>query len=295
MTQHASTRAPHREADASKGLSRIDRLWPRSQPLVMGILNCTPDSFADGGRCFDFDDALRHADTLIEGGADIIDVGGESTRPGADSVDLAEEMRRVMPVVTEIRRRWPEIVLSVDTSKVAVAEAALAAGADLVNDVTAASADGMLELVARSGAGIVFMHMRGEPRTMQSDTTYDNIVAEVHELLRSRAAAAIAAGIPAHRVWLDPGIGFGKDDDGNLALLAALPDLAAGGHPVLIGPSNKSFIGRLTGTEVDDRLPGTLAALLPAVGIDRAVVRVHDASAAVQFLEIASRLHEASV
>jgi dihydropteroate synthase len=261
----------------------------------MGVLNCTPDSFADGGRCFDFEDALQHAEDLLDGGADIIDVGGESTRPGADPVDAAEEKRRVVPVITEIRRRRPDVVVSVDTSKVKVAEASLDAGADLVNDVTAASADGMLELVARSEAGIVFMHMRGEPRTMQSDTTYDNVVAEVHELLRSRASAAIAAGIPPHRVWLDPGIGFGKDDDGNLALLAALPDLAAVGHPVLIGPSNKSFIGRLTGAEVEDRLPGTLAALLPAVGIDRAVVRVHDASAAVQFLAIASRLHEASV
>jgi len=294
LTQHASTRAPHREADAPTGLSRIDRLWPRSQPLVMGILNCTPDSFADGGRSFDHEDALRHAQELLDGGADTIDVGGESTRPGADPVDVTEEQRRVVPVITEIRRRWPEIVLSVDTSKVEVAEASLAAGADLVNDVTAASADGMLELVARFNAGIVFMHMRGKPRTMQSDTSYDNVVAEVHEHLRCRAAAAIAAGIPPHRVWLDPGIGFGKDDEGNLALLAALPDLAAVGHPVLIGPSNKSFIGRLTGAEVEDRLPGTLAALLPAVGIDRAEVRVHDASAAVQFLEIASRLHEAS-
>ena len=295
MTQHASTRAPHREADASEGLSRIDRLWPRAKPLVMGILNCTPDSFADGGRSFEFDDSLQHAEDLIAGGADIIDVGGESTRPGADLVAFAEELRRVVPVITEIRKRWPDIAISVDTSKVVVAKASLAAGADLVNDVTAASADGMLELVARSNAGIVLMHMRGEPRTMQTDTTYDNVVAEVHEHLRCRAAAAIAAGIPAQRVWLDPGIGFGKDDDGNLALLAALPDLAAVGHPVLVGPSGKSFIGRLTGAKIGDRIPGTLAALLPTVGIDRAVVRVHDTAAAVQFLEIASQLHEASL
>lgn len=281
--------------DSGRTAPRIDRLWPRSQPLVMGILNCTPDSFADGGRCFDHDDALRHAEELLEGGADIIDVGGESTRPGAEPVDVSEESRRVVPVISEIRRRWPEIVVSVDTSKVEVAESSLAAGADLVNDVTAASADGMLELVARSNAGIVLMHMRGEPRTMQSNTVYDNVVAEVHEHLRCRAAAAVAAGIPAHRVWLDPGIGFAKDNDGNLALLAALPDLAAVGHPVLVGPSSKSFIGRLTGAGIEDRLPGTLGALIPAVGIDRAVVRVHDAAAAVQFLEIASRLHEASL
>jgi len=273
---------------------RIDRLWPRSQPLVMGILNCTPDSFADGGRSFEFDDALRHAEALLDGGAAIIDVGGESTRPGAQPVDFTEELRRVVPVITEIRRRWPDTVLSVDTSKVEVAEASLTAGADLVNDVTAASTPGMLDLVARSDAGIVLMHMRGEPRTMQSETTYDNVVAEVHEYLRDRAAAAVAAGIASHRVWLDPGIGFGKDDSGNLALLAALPDLAAAGYPVLVGPSRKSLIGRLTGAAVGDRLPGTLAALWPAIGIERAVVRVHDASAAAQFLEIATRLHEAS-
>jgi dihydropteroate synthase len=260
----------------------------------MGILNCTPDSFADGGRSFEFDDALRHAEELLDGGADIIDVGGESTRPGAEPVDFTEELRRVVPVITEIRRRWPDTVLSVDTTKIEVAEASLTAGADLVNDVTAASTPGTLDLVARSDAGIVLMHMRGEPRTMQSDTGYHNVVAEVHEHLRDRAKAAVAAGIPTHRVWLDPGIGFGKDDSGNLALLAALPDLAAAGYPVLVGPSRKSFIGRLTGAEVGDRLPGTLAALWPAIGIERAVVRVHDASAAAQFLVIATRLHEAS-
>jgi dihydropteroate synthase len=260
----------------------------------MGVLNCTPDSFADGGRSFEFNDALRHAEELLEGGADIIDVGGESSRPGADPVDLTEELRRVVPVITEIRRRWPEVVVSVDTSKTEVAESSFAVGADLVNDVTAASAPGMLDLVARSGSGIVLMHMRGEPRTMQQDTAYSDVVAEVHEHLRNRATAAVSAGIPAHRVWLDPGIGFGKDDDGNFALLAALPDLAAVGHPVLVGPSNKSFIGRITGADVGNRLPGTLAALWPAIGIERAVVRVHDASAAVQFLEVATRLHEAS-
>ena len=280
--------------DPGRPTLRLDRLWPRSQPLVMGILNCTPDSFADGGHSFEFDDALGHAEELLEGGADIIDVGGESTRPGADPVETKEEMRRVVPVITEIHRRRPEVVLSVDTSKVEVAEVSLAAGADLVNDVTAASAPGMLELVSRSEAGIVLMHRRGEPRTMQSDTTYTDVVAEVHEHLRNRAAAAVAAGIPVNRVWLDPGIGFGKDEAGNLALLAALPDLAAVGHPVVVGPSNKSFIGHLTGAELGDRLPGTLAALVPTVGIDRAVVRVHDAAAAVQFFEIASRVREVS-
>jgi dihydropteroate synthase len=274
--------------------SRLDRLWHRSPPLVMGILNRTPDSFFDGGHHLDLDDAIVHAETLIEDGADIIDIGGESTRPGATAIDAAEELSRVLPTIGEIRRRWPECLMSVDTSKVEVAEAALAAGADLVNDVTAASSPGMLEVVARSGAGIVLMHMRGQPRIMQSDTTYVDVVGEVHEYLRNRAAAAVAAGIPEDRIWLDPGIGFGKDDAGNLALLAALPDLATLGHPVLIGPSNKSFIGRLSGAEIGERLPGTLAALIPAIHLDRAVIRVHDVAAAVQFLRIASLIEEAS-
>jgi dihydropteroate synthase len=220
----------------------------------------------------------------------IVDVGGESTRPGAAPVAETEEKRRVIPVITEIRRRWPESVISVDTSKVEVAAEALEAGADLVNDVTAASEPGMFELAAEHGAGIVLMHRRGEPRTMQEDTTYTNVVAEVHQYLRQRARAAVEAGIPPDRVWLDPGIGFGKDDAGNLALLASLPSLSAIGHPVLIGPSNKSFIGRLTGAPVEDRLPGTLAALIPAIDLPQAVVRVHDATAAVQFLEIATRV-----
>jgi len=260
----------------------------------MGILNRTPDSFADGGDHLRFEDAIGHAESLLDDGAAIIDIGGESTRPGASPVDATEEMRRVIPVISEIRRRWPETLLSVDTSKVEVASAAMDSGADLVNDVTAASEPGMLELVAGRGAGVVLMHMRGEPRTMQHDTTYSDVVAEVHEFLRKRAATAVATGIQPHRVWLDPGIGFGKDDAGNLALLASLSDLSAIGHPVVVGPSNKSFIGRLSGTPVELRLPGTLGALISAVGLPRVVVRVHDAAAAVQFLEIATRLHEVS-
>jgi len=259
---------------------RLDQLWPRTRPVVMGILNRTPDSFADGGECFRFSDAMDRAETLLEGGAAIIDVGGESTRPGANPVDVAEELARVIPVISEIRRRWPETLVSVDTSKMEVASAAMDAGADLVNDVTAASEPGMLELIAGREAGVVLMHMRGEPRSMQHDTTYSNVVAEVHEFLRRRA--------------LDPGIGFGKDDAGNMALLASLSDLAAIGHPVLVGPSNKGFIGRLSGAPVEARLPGTLGALVSAVGLPRVVVRVHDAAAAVQFFEIAARLDEVS-
>jgi dihydropteroate synthase len=271
---------------------RLERLWPRRQPVVMAVLNCTPDSFSDGGHFLAPDAALHHAEALLDVGADIVDVGGESTRPGAHRVSVEEEIQRVVPVISELRRRRPGAAISVDTRKRTVAAAALEAGADIVNDVTAASDSGMLELVADAGAGIVLMHMRGEPQTMQTETSYENVVAEVFDYLGERAAAALHAGIPRRRVWLDPGIGFGKDVAGNVQLLAALPKLAELGHPVLVGPSRKSFIGRLTGAPVGDRLPGTLAALVPIIGLERVVVRVHEPAAVVQFLKVSVRLRE---
>jgi dihydropteroate synthase len=258
----------------------------------MAVLNCTPDSFSDGGQFVGHDDGVAQGHRFVDEGAVVIDIGGESTRPGAAAVDSDEEKRRVVPVVRTLRSRFPSQILSVDTSKADVAASALAAGADIVNDVTAGSDPRMLETVAEAGAAVILMHMRGSPRTMQQNTHYDHVVAEVHSTLLERAAAATAAGIPTDRVWLDPGIGFGKDDPGNLALLAALPDLAAHGHPVVLGPSRKSFIGRLTGADIDNRLPGTLAALTPAVGLPRAVVRVHEPAAALQFLTIAAALAE---
>lgn len=273
---------------------RLDELWTSRGPVVMGIVNTTPDSFSDGGRFLDHDAAVAEGGRHLEAGARIIDIGGESTRPGADAVEAEEECRRVVPVIRELRRRHPSATLSVDTTKVSVAERALSAGADLVNDVSAAAETGMLELVADRGAAIVLMHRRGTPRTMQLDTRYEDVVAEVHATLRDGAAAAVNAGIPAQRVWLDPGIGFGKDDAGNLALLAALPELASCGHPVVVGPSRKSFIGRLTGAEVDDRLGGTLAALIPSVGLDRVAVRIHDPGPVVQFLELARLITESA-
>ncbi len=254
----------------------------------MGIVNATPDSFSDGGRFLAADDALDEAERHLAAGAAIVDVGGESTRPGAEPVGVDEELRRVLPVMTALRRRHPSAMLSIDTTKTEVAAAALDAGADLVNDVSAAGDDGMLDLVARRGAAIVLMHRRGTPQTMQGDTRYDDVVARVHVFLRDRASAAGNAGIARDRIWLDPGIGFGKDADGNLALLRALPSLAALGHPVVVGPSRKAFIGKLTGATVDDRLGGTLAALIPAVGLRRVAVRVHDTGPAVQFLAIAA-------
>jgi dihydropteroate synthase len=207
-------------------------------------------------------------------------------------VAVDDEVRRVVPVIEKIRLRQADALISVDTSKAEVARRALAAGADLVNDVTAASDPDMLDTVVEHEAGIVLMHMRGTPRTMQDDTAYHDVVAEVHAALRGHARRATAAGIPDDLVWLDPGIGFGKDIAGNLALLAAVPDLGASGHPVVLGTSRKSFIGRLGGADADRRLPGSLATLMPALEVDRSVVRVHDVAETVQFLELAVAVRE---
>ncbi len=260
----------------------------------MGIVNVTPDSFSDGGRFLAPEAALAHAERLVAEGADVVDVGGESTRPGAAPVDAAEEAARVVPVIAALARRHPDLAISVDTSKAEVAAAALAAGAVLVNDVTAGRDAAMLPLVAGRGAGVILMHMRGEPRTMQADTAYTDVVAEVHAFLAGRAAAAAAAGIAPDRVILDPGVGFGKDLEGNLRLLAALADLAALGHPVAVGASRKSFIGRLTGAAVEARVPGSLAAIAGAAALPRALVRVHDVAATAQFLAVLAAVRRAA-
>lgn len=273
---------------------RLDELWTPRGPVVMGIVNCTPNSFSDGGLFLDVDRAIEEAEHQIGAGARIIDIGGESTRPGAESVEADEESGRIVPVITELRRRYPSVVISADTTKTVVARAAIDAGADIINDVSAAAEPGMLEVVVERRAAIVLMHRRGTPETMQQNTDYNDTVAEVHAFLGNRADAARRAGIDPERIWLDPGIGFGKDDSGNLALLAAVPELATLGHPVVIGPSRKSFIGRLTGAPVDDRLAGTLASLIPSIGLDRVVVRVHDPGPAVQFLEIARLVGESA-
>jgi dihydropteroate synthase len=273
---------------------RLAALWARGRPAVMGIVNVTPDSFSDGGRFLAPEAALAHAERLVAEGADVVDVGGESTRPGAAPVDAAEEAARVVPVIAALARRHPDLAISVDTSKAEVAAAALAAGAVLVNDVTAGRDAAMLPLVAGRGAGVILMHMRGEPRTMQADTAYTDVVAEVHAFLAGRAAAAAAAGIAPDRVILDPGVGFGKDLEGNLRLLAALADLAALGHPVAVGASRKSFIGRLTGAAVEARVPGSLAAIAGAAALPRALVRVHDVAATAQFLAVLAAVRRAA-
>ena len=240
-------------------LKRLPTLWSRSRPAVMGIVNCTPDSFSDGGQLPDTAAAVGHADRLISDGADIIDVGGESTRPGARPVAAEEEVRRVLPVIEKLRTGHPDLLLSVDTSKAVVAEAALDAGADIVNDVTSAAEPRMSQAVAEAGAVIILMHMRGTPRTMQTDTTYRDVVAEVHESLRASASRARRDGIPTERIWLDPGIGFGKRPQDNAVLIGHIEALSALGYPVLVGASRKSFIGAVSGAGVDDRLAGTLA------------------------------------
>ncbi len=246
-----------------------------TRPRIMGILNVTPDSFSDGGRFDRLDAALRHAEAMCAAGADIIDIGGESTRPGAAPVSEAEELERVIPVIEAIRRDL-EVPISIDTSKPAVMRAAVAAGATLINDVNALRAPGALEAAVEAGVPVCLMHMQGEPRTMQQAPHYDDVVAEVRDFLLARAEACVAAGIPRHAILLDPGFGFGKTLAHNLALLRELPALTATGYPVLVGISRKSMLGRLTGREVDQRLAAGLAAAVLALEGGARILRVHD-------------------
>ncbi len=218
----------------------------RTRGLVMGILNVTPDSFSDGGRHVSTEAALEHARRMIRHGADIIDVGGESTRPGAGSVPPDEEIARSVPAIASLRREWDGLI-SIDTSKPAVAEAALAAGADIVNDIYGLRAPGMADCCADHRCAVVVMHMQGEPRTMQIAPHYDDVVAEVRAFFEERLAMLTAAGIGPERIVWDPGIGFGKTVEHNLALLRALPALAVAGRPLLVGVSRKSFIGKVLG------------------------------------------------
>ena len=252
----------------------------------MGIVNVTPDSFYDGGRYGSVEAVLAYARRLIAEGADLIDIGGESTRPGAAPVSAEEESARVLPVVTALRAET-DLPISIDTTKAAVAAAALAAGADLVNDVSAARFDpAMLPLAAECRAGIVLMHMQGTPATMQEAPKYGNVVREVAAFLAERAAAARAAGVAAHRILVDPGIGFGKRAEHNLALLAHLDALVALGFPVLVGPSRKAFLGVLTGDPPEGRLAASLAAVVLAVARGACAVRVHDVAEARRALAV---------
>ncbi|MBU3673696.1 MAG: dihydropteroate synthase [Solirubrobacteraceae bacterium] len=256
----------------------------------MGVVNVTPDSFSDGGRWIDPAQAVAHGLELHAEGARILDIGGESTRPGAEPVDEAEELRRVLPVVEELGRAAPQATVSIDTSKARVAEQAIEAGATYVNDVTALGGDpGMAGVVAAAGCQLCLMHMLGSPRTMQEDPRYGDVVAEVAAFLRERAELAIAAGVAPEQIQLDPGIGFGKTEAHNLELLRRLDEIAAIGFPVVVGLSRKSFLGSITGREDPAaRVAASVAGAVLAWERGASVLRVHDVAATVDALKVAA-------
>jgi dihydropteroate synthase len=257
--------------------------------VVVGILNVTPDSFSDGGDFFDPEAAAEHAATMLDEGADMLDVGGESTRPGSDPVSQEEEIRRVVPVLKRILSVRPEAVISVDTYRSGTAKAALEAGASLVNDVTALRGDpGMVSLIEEAACPVILMHMQGEPKTMQKEPNYQDVVREVRDFLAERAEYAVAAGVRLENIIVDPGIGFGKNFQHNLALLRNLDALVDLGFPVLIGTSRKSFVERITGVqEARDRVFGTVATTVLAFEQGATFFRVHDVRANRQALAVA--------
>ncbi len=259
---------------------------------LMGIVNVTPDSFSDGGEFLNAERAIAHGRELAGQGADILDVGGESTRPGAEAVEPEAELARVGPVIEAFTREGgPGIPVSIDTSKRAVAEAALDAGAEIVNDVTALRAEPELAaLCAERGCGVVLMHMLGTPRTMQEDPRYDDVVDEVKAFLAERIEFATAEGIDTDRIWIDPGIGFGKTVEHNLELHRRLGELRELGRPIVFGSSRKSFIGKLTGASVDERLGGTIASNVIAYANGAEVVRVHDVGPLREALTVAESI-----
>jgi dihydropteroate synthase len=258
--------------------------------FIVGILNVTPDSFSDGGRFLDPDAGVEQALRLAAEGADLVDVGGESTRPGAPAVPEDEELRRVIPVLERLAQVGFPVPLSIDTSKPAVARAALAAGAAMVNDVQALADPELARVVAEAGVPVVLMHMRGTPRDMRDRAVYGDVVSEVRSELAEALERAVRAGIREDRIVLDPGIGFAKTAGQSVEVLARLPELARLGRPLLVGPSRKSFIGALTGAPAGDRLPGTLAAVTAAVLGGATFIRVHDVAAARQASLVAAAL-----
>ena len=263
-------------------------------PLVMGIVNVTPDSFSDGGRFLDFDAALAHARRLIADGADILDIGGESTRPGAGAVSESDEVARVVPLIAALRAE-SAVPISVDTMKPGVAAAAAAVGATMWNDVTALCwAPESLETAADLGCEVVLMHMQGEPRTMQVEPRYADVVAEVSAYLVARAEAAMGAGVAPDKIWLDPGIGFGKRAEHSLALLRRLDSIVALGFPVLVGASRKSSIRAIAGdrSDADQRLGGSIAVALAAARAGAAAVRVHDVAETRQALAVDAAIRQ---
>ena len=263
-----------------------------SRTQVMGILNLTPDSFSDGGRWLKADDALHHAAQMVGQGAALIDVGGESTRPGAEEVPEAEELDRVVPIIEQLAQRL-DVVISVDTMKPAVMRAALAAGATMVNDVNALREPGAIEAVAASQAAVCLMHMQGVPRCMQAAPQYDDVVAEVRQALADRVQACAETGIDMGRMLIDPGIGFGKTLAHNLTLLAHLDDFAELGVPLLLGVSRKSLFGQLLGLKLHERLLPSVVVAALAVGQGAAIVRAHDVAETVLAIKAAQAIRDA--
>lgn len=265
------------------------------QPLVMGVLNITPDSFSDGGSMCDPSAAVRRAAALVKGGAAILDVGGESTRPGARAVSGDEELDRVLPVLERLEREALPAAISIDTSKAEVAREAIARGATLINDVTGLRDEAMASVAAESGAALALMHMRGEPRTMQQGAiVYDDLLGEVTTALRCSIDRAVRAGVDRRRIMVDPGIGFGKTAQHNLSLTRHLGVLAELGCPILYGPSRKRFLGTITGRDVADRDRATAAVCVAAVLAGAHVLRVHDPAAVVDAVKVAAAVRDAA-
>ena len=261
--------------------------------LVMGILNVTPDSFSDGGRFLDRAAAVAHATRMVDDGADILDVGGESTRPGSTAVSVDEELERVRPVIERLAELHPAIPISIDTRKASVAAEAIAAGATIVNDVSGGADPDMFDVVRERDAAVVLMHMRGEPTTMQEAPRYDDVVGEVHEYLRQRIEAAELAGIDPERIAIDPGIGFGKDLAHNLELMRRVDVLLDLRRPVLVGPSRKRFLGTILDVPEDDRVEGTIGAVVWLVSRGAHLVRVHDVKEVVRAVRVADAIAKA--
>lgn len=261
--------------------------------LVMGILNVTPDSFSDGGKFFGLKEAVRRAECLVEEGADLLDIGGESSRPGSDSISKDEEIRRVIPVIETIASRF-SVPISIDTTKAEVARLAIAAGAKIINDISALSFDpAMVGLAANEGVPVVLMHMKGRPKDMQTQPHYSRLIQEVKDFLHERIRFAAAGGIPEERIILDPGIGFGKTAGHNLEILARLKEFLSMGRPILIGPSRKSFIGQILGLPAEERLEGTAAAVAVGILNGASIIRVHDVGSMVRVARTADAIRAA--
>lgn len=261
-----------------------------STPKVMGIINVTPDSFSDGGQYTRVESAVEHALKLIDDGADVLDIGGESTRPNATPVPLEEELQRVIPVIKALVAKNIPVPISIDTYKPAVMKAALAAGASIVNDVRALLEPAALQIVAESNAGLCLMHMQGTPQTMQENPHYENVVTEVKDFLRQRRDACLAAGIQQDRILLDPGFGFGKTRAHNITLAKSLAELLDLGCPLLVGLSRKSVLGQVTGNDVDARLYASIAAAVISAMQGAHLLRVHDVRATVEALKVVTAL-----